>query len=61
MKHCLRRYMSVLQRVERNVVQVAHVRGDDMPADYLTKMVSAQKLRDSEEWVCKHRNAVRPP
>ena len=46
MKHCLRRYLSVLQRVERNVVQVAHVRGDDMPADYLTKMVSAQKLRE---------------
>ena len=40
---------------------IGHVKGDDMPADYLTKMVDKNKLNRSEEWLCNHRNAVPPP
>ena len=60
MRHCLRRYLSTLQRVERGVAVIGHVAGDDMPADYLTKLVDKNKLNRSEEWLCNHRNAVPP-
>ncbi|KAL1529669.1 hypothetical protein AB1Y20_000610 [Prymnesium parvum] len=51
-KHLLRRYYVLLQRVQAGEqVRVVHVKDDLNPADFLTKWVSAKKLRASVAYV----------
>ncbi|KAL1496336.1 hypothetical protein AB1Y20_016292 [Prymnesium parvum] len=50
-KHLLRRYWVLMQRVQAGEVRVVHVRDEANPADFLTKWVSAKKLRASVAYV----------
>lgn len=50
-KHLLRRYHVLIQRVRAGEVRVVHVRDEANPADFLTKWVSAKKLRASVAYV----------
>ena len=50
-KHLLRRYFVLMQHVQRGEVAVQHVPDEHNPADFLTKFVPANKLRDSLRFV----------
>ena len=46
-KHLLRRYYVLMQRIADGEVRLVHVPDEENPSDFLTKWVSAAKLRAS--------------
>ena len=60
MRHCLRRYGVLQQRVARGHVIVGHVPDPQNPADYLTKFVGKAKVELSNEYATNSRNAAPP-
>jgi hypothetical protein len=58
LKHCMRRFETVKQRVAQGKVVLAHVPDPQNPADYLTKFVGREKVRWSNEFATNARNAV---
>ena len=59
-RHCLRRYLTFLQRLKRGEVEIGHVPDVENPSDFLTKWVSRDKSADSLEYATNSRNVVRP-
>ena len=57
-RHCLRRYLTFLQRVKQGAVQIGHVRDTENPSDFLTKFVSKEKVAASIKFATNHPNAV---
>ena len=58
--HCLRRYLTFLQRLKRGEVEIGHVPDVENPSDFLTKWVSRDKSTVSLEYATNSRNVVRP-
>jgi hypothetical protein len=58
-RHCLRRYLTFLQRLRRGEVQVGHVPDVENPSDFLTKWVSRAKANASIAYATNSRNLVR--
>ena len=50
-KHFLRRYHSLLRRVQEGECVIKHVPDADMPADFLTKWIDNKKLDRSINYV----------
>jgi hypothetical protein len=61
LRHCLRRYRTFLERVERGEVELGHVPDPENPSDFMTKWVSRDKLERSLEFCLNTRNAVPHP
>jgi hypothetical protein len=59
-RHCLRRYLTFLQRLRRGEVDVGHVPDVENPSDFLTKWVSREKTNASLEYATNFRNVVKP-
>ena len=57
-RHCLRRYLTFLQRVRQGDVEVGHVRDVENPADFLTKFVSKEKIAMSVKYATNSSNCV---
>ena len=57
-RHCLRRYLTFLQRVAAKEATVGHVPDAEMPADFMTKWVSAAKLLASLAYATNAKNRV---
>ena len=57
-RHCLRRYLTFLQRVKQGAVEIGHVRDTENPSDFLTKFVSKEKVAASIKFATNHGNAV---
>jgi hypothetical protein len=57
-KHCVRRYLSFLQRVKSGVVVLYHVRDENNPADFLTKWVQRGKMDMSMAYATNSKNRV---
>ena len=58
-RHCLRRYLTFLQRLRRGEVDVGHVPDVENPSDFLTKWVSREKTNASLEYATNFRNVVK--
>ena len=58
-RHCLRRYLTFLQRVHAGDVTIGHVADPENPADFMTKWVPAKKAETSIDYATNRRNAVR--
>ena len=58
-KHFLRRYMVLQQRVADKEIDLRHVVDADMPADFLTKWISASKLEKSVRYATNSHNIQR--
>ena len=56
--HFLRRYVTLQQRIGQGEVTVYKIDDPNMPADFLTKWLSAQKLRDSVAYATNSINRV---
>ena len=61
LKHALRRWETLMARVEANKVKLVHVGDAEMPADFLTKWVPAKKLERSLKYVTNEVNRLRHP
>ena len=61
LRHCLRRYRTFLERVQREEVELGHVPDKENPSDFLSKWVSAQKLAQSLEFALNLRNSPAHP
>ena len=57
-RHFLRRYVTLQQRISQGEVTVYKIDDPNMPADFLTKWLSAQKLRDSVAYATNSINRV---
>ena len=60
-KHCLRRWAALRERIERGITIIKHLSDKDMPVDFLTKWVPAKKLLDSINFLTNAANRVPPP
>jgi hypothetical protein len=63
-RHALRRYLILQQRVREGVVDLIHVPDPENPADFLTKFVGAKKLEASLVFLTNSNNSVfltKPP
>ena len=58
-RHCLRRYLTFLQRVRAGEVTIGHVPDPENPSDFLTKWVPKEKLERSLVFATNSTNAVR--
>ena len=59
LRHCLRRYLSFLQRVRAGECEIGHVRDEANPADFMTKFVPKAKFEASHEFATNAKNVVR--
>ena len=59
LRHCLRRYMTFLQRVHAGECEIGHVRDEANPADFMTKFVPKAKFEASHEFATNAKNVVR--
>ena len=59
LRHCLRRYLSFLQRVDAGECEIGHVRDAENPSDFMTKFVPTAKFEASNEYATNAKNAVR--
>ena len=50
-RHFLARYQAIHQRIESGLMKVFHVNDANMPADWLTKWVTARKLKACLDYV----------
>ena len=57
-RHFLRRYTVLQQRIAAQEVLVYKLDDPNMPADFLTKWIPADKLRDSVAYATNVRNRV---
>ena len=57
LRHCLRRYHVVRQRVDRGEIEIGHVPDVENNTDFLTKWVSKAKYDKSVAYACNTRNA----
>ena len=57
-RHFLRRYTVLQQRIAAQEVVVYKLDDPNMPADFLTKWIPADKLRDSVAYATNVRNSV---
>ena len=60
MRHCLRRYNVLMQRVQRKQVQIGFVPDPLNPSDYLTKFIDKRKVDQSDDYATNRKNAVTP-
>ena len=58
LRHALRRYLTLQERVRDGIVSVGHVKDAANPSDFLTKLVPAKKLNESVEYATNYRNVV---
>ena len=58
LRHCARRYATLLQRCDRGVVSLHHIAGTENPADVLTKFVDRVKYKKSIEFLTNSKNEV---
>ena len=61
LKHALRRWELLTARVNRGMIKLVHVGDAEMPADFLTKWVSAKKLDRSLAYITNKDNRVPHP
>ena len=47
LRHALRRYLTLQERVRNGLIVVGHVRDAANPSDFLTKLIPSKKLEDS--------------
>jgi hypothetical protein len=50
-RHLLRRYYTLMQRIQSGRINVVHVPDTENPSDFLTKWVPSKKLRASLSYV----------
>ena len=55
-RHCLRRYLTFLQRVDAREVEIGHVPDPENPADFMTKWVPVRKVDASLDYATNRRN-----
>ena len=61
-RHALRRYQIIQERVKSGKVTISHVPDVENPADFLTKWVKKDKLRQSIDYFTNaHARRDRPP
>ena len=58
-RHCLRRYLTFLQRVGLGETRIGHVRDEENPSDFLTKFVSKEKVGWSIKYATNWTNVVK--
>ena len=51
-KHMLRRYYTLMRRINSGVISVVHVKDEHNPADFLTKWLPKAKLSQSISYIC---------
>ena len=51
-KHMLRRYYTLMRRINGGVINVVHVKDEHNPADFLTKWLPKAKLGQSISYIC---------
>ena len=61
MKHALRRWETLVERIDSGLVKLVHLNDPQMPADFLTKWVSATKVNATVEYITNMRNKVPHP
>jgi hypothetical protein len=61
LRHCLRRYRTFLERVQRKEVELGFVPDPENPSDFMSKWVSADKLGKSLEYAMNLRNSPGHP
>ena len=61
LKHALRRWEILMERVEHKKIKLVHVGDAEMPADFLTKWVPAKKLEKSLDYVTNRKNRLAHP
>ena len=59
-RHCLRRYLTFLQRVTAGECKIGHVRDEENPSDFMTKYVKKDKFEKSLEYATNTLNRVEP-
>ena len=57
-RHCLRRYLTFLQRVDAKECVIGHVRDESNPSDFMTKFVKKGKYEQSYEYATNAKNRV---
>ena len=57
-RHCIRRFNVLMQRVRQQKVRIAHVPDPQNPADYLTKFIDRTKVEWSTAYATNAKNAV---
>ena len=57
-RHCLRRYLTFLQRVALGECKIGHVPDVANPADFMTKFVGKDKVAASVQFATNSLNAV---
>ena len=58
LRHALRRYLTLQERVRDGLIVVGHVKDVANPSDFLTKFIPAKKLEQSVEYATNYRNVV---
>ena len=61
LKHALRRWETLLERVDGGLVELLHVPDKCMPADFLTKWTSNKKVRESIDYLINVKHKVYHP
>ena len=61
MKHALRRWETLIERVDSGLVKLLHVPDACMPADFLTKWTTRKKVRASIDYLINAKNKVYHP
>jgi hypothetical protein len=61
LRHCLRRYRTFTERVQRKEVSLGFVPDPENPSDFMTKWVSKDKLKKSLEYAMNLRNSPGHP
>ena len=61
MKHALRRWETLVERIDTGLVKLVHINDPEMPADFMTKWVTAKKIKDTLFYLTNERNRVPHP
>ena len=61
MKHALRRWETLVERIDAGLVKLVHLPDPQMPADFLTKWVTAKKVNETVDYLTNVANKVPHP
>ena len=61
MKHALRRWETLIARIDSGIIKLVHLPDPQMPADFLTKWVAHKKITESVDYLTNVTNQVPHP
>ena len=61
LKHALRRWELLTARIDSGLLKLVHIPDPEMPADFLTKWVTAKKIQKSLDYLINAGNRVPHP